>query len=147
MRVLIAQLGTPSRWGQFSPHFEIVRDYFGAEPDEHLQISLRAVSALGHIGPVEDRVSIPKDSKNWSFELGEAGKDQYPEDGARPVVVFLRRNDGSYVYSVLMPEDPPFGAISGYLVENSKGPAREIPQVITSEAQLRALWPNSPLLN
>lgn len=145
--VLIAQLGTPSRWSQFSPHFETVRDYFGAEPDERFDIQMRAVSGMGALQGLEVRTSIPKESKNWSFEIGEAIGLPYPSGPDRPTVVFLRRQDGSYLYRLLMPGDQDYQLMSNYVVAQYVGPAHQIPQVLISAQQLQTLWPNSPLWN
>jgi hypothetical protein len=146
-QALIAQLGTPSRWSQFSPHFEIVTDYFGAQPDERLDIEMRGVSASGNLQAREHRTSIPKDSSNWSFEIGEAIGLAYPAGGQRPTVVFLRRNDGSYVYRLLMPGDPDYALIAQHVTAKYIGPAHQIPQVIMTAPDLQVLWPHSPLWN
>jgi hypothetical protein len=143
--VLIAELGTPTRWGQFSPHFETVRDYFGGEPDQRLDIRMRAVSVLGAIQQEEFRTSIPKDSRNWSFEIGAVGNLEYPTEGGRPIVIFLRQSDGSYLYRLLMPGDQHYNVISQELANKFVGSANRIPQSIMSAEELKQVWPDSPL--
>ena len=125
--VLIAQLGTPSRWNQFSPHFETVTEYFGAQPHEHFDIEMRGISGSGALQARECRTSIPKDSSNWSFEIGEAIGLAYPATGERPTVVFLRRQDGSYVYRLLMPGDQDYAPISQHVITQYNGPCSSNP--------------------
>jgi Protein of unknown function (DUF2442) len=143
--VLISEVAGPGRWGQFSATFDIVRSFFETEPTEPYEIRLRHVTSTGTLEGPERPVVLYKRSRNWAFEIRAAGDLAYPGKGRRPIVTFLRSGPGTFLYHLLMPGDANHDLMDKYLSKNFSGPSNRLRRVMLSAAELKSVWPDSPL--
>ena len=75
---LISEVGGPGRWSQFSPKFDIAREYFETEPSDPFEIVIRHVTSTGALQGEERPAVIYKESQNWAFEINAARDMAYP---------------------------------------------------------------------
>lgn len=142
---LISEVAGAGRWGQFNATFDLVRDFFRTEPKKPYEIRLRHVTSTGTLQGEEKPAVIYKVSRNWAFEIKAANDFKYPEKRNRPIVVFLKRKSGIFLYRLLMPGDSDYHSIASYLARTFRGPANRLRRTILTAAELRSVWPNSPL--
>jgi hypothetical protein len=143
--VLISEVGGAGRWGQFSATFDVVRAYFETEPEEPYEIRIRHVASDGSLEAEERPAVIYKESRNWAFEIRAAQDLSYPGKSTRPIVVFLKSSGGVFFYRLLMPGDSKYKQIAGYLSKMYAGPSNRLRRRILSAAELKSIWPDSPL--
>lgn len=143
--VLVAEIPkSGDRWKQANFDRENYENFFGAKVGSQRRISLVHVAGDGTLGPHESRPSVEVESQNYRFELAAAGGLEYPASGS-PIGVFVKTDDGTFMYQLLMPGDPDHATVSGFLDSNWSGNARQKRRVRTSVASLKANWSTAAL--
>ncbi|HWH01667.1 MAG TPA: phospholipase D family protein [Pilimelia sp.] len=135
------QRGRPGQANVNKGNYE---DFFGARVGSKRRIVLYHVADDGTLGEVESRPSVEVRSHNYRFELAAMKGVSYSSD-ARLIGVFMRLAEGSFLYTLLLPGDPHYPPVDGFLAARWRGPARQVRRVRTTVAELRAAWPDSPL--
>lgn len=144
--VLIAEIpAAGNRWNQANFDRATYEGFFGARVGTTRRILLRHVGSDASLGDIETRPSVAVASHNYRFELAAARGVDYPDDG-RPIALFLRTENGVFLYSLLLPGDASELNASAFLDERWEGPASRVRRVRSTAAELRAAWPDSPLL-
>lgn len=144
LMVLVAEIGRGDRWTQANFPRAIYEGFFGARVGTKGQVFLVPVRDDGSLGgrAVQPTVEVP--SRNYRIELAAAG-GAYPDDGRRPLGVFVRLETGDFRYQVIMPGDAGWAEADAFLTGRWAGPGRELRRVSTTVADLRAVLPASPL--
>jgi HKD family nuclease len=144
--VLIAEIPRASnRWKQVNFKKRHYEEFFGAKVGgKKRTITLRHVDDSGALGHREVRASVEVASRNFRFELEAASGLQYPSGGP-PIGVYLSMPDDQFLYSILLPMETGYNAISAFL---------DIIDERTSRSQMRAgrtdlesladVWPDAP---
>jgi hypothetical protein len=143
--VLIAEI-SKSRVGfdQANFHKEIFFGFFGASTTATRTVYFFHVRADATLGHQEVRPAVSVKSDNHRFELEAAKGVIYPANG-RPIGVFVRVASRTFVYALAMPGDAAHGPLTGLLQAARPNPGRLMRQVVFNAAQVRAVWPASPL--
>lgn len=142
---LISEVAGAGRWRQFNATFDIVREFFGTEPEAPYEIRLRHITSTGTLQGEERPAVIYKASRNWAFEINAARDLEYPDKKNRPIVVFLKCKSGVFLYRLLMPESHDYDLLAEYIAKNFQGPANQLRRILLTAAELKSVWPNSPL--
>jgi hypothetical protein len=143
--VLMAELPKGSgRWKQANFDKDNFQGFFGLTIGNKVQhISLQHVAADGSLGLVESRPGVSVKSHNYRLELAAASGLQYPSRA--PIGVFIRTTTDTFRYRLLMPTDPEFAIVSGFMASHWAGLPGRKRRVLTDTHTLRRNWPNSPL--
>jgi hypothetical protein len=147
--VLISEVAGPGRWGQFNAPFDIVRDYFRTTPRAKYDLRLQHVNSAGNAQREERPAVIYKaNSRNWAFEIGAAQSLKFPGKTKRPIAVFVRQpgKGNDFLYRLLLPGDSGYDQVAKYLAVYGRRPANQLRREILTIAELKSLWPESPLL-
>lgn len=142
--VLVATIGRGRRWTQANFPRRFYEDFFRAKVGSKRHVLFQPVSADGSLEELQSRESVEVPSQNYRFELTSVTGVPYPAGPDMPIAVFLRARDGVIRYIVLMPDDAPYGTVSGFLLSEWPG-GRELPRLLTTAEALRSAWPDSPL--
>lgn len=144
--VLVAELPKAgNRWNQANFSLSTFRDFFGAEPQQSHEVFFFNVSADGTRGTIERRPAVAVKSQNYRFELQAAKGRPYPRQG-RPIVVFVLVAKRTFLYTLLLPGESGYQAVSSWLDTAYTGSARQVRRILTGLAELESWWPKSPLL-
>jgi PLD-like domain len=142
---LIAEIPRAAgRWNQANFDLKTFRDFFGARPGKSVRVVFQHVDSEGQLGPVESRPSVAVKSRNFRFELDAAAGRDYPDEG-RPIAVFIRISPRTFIYRLLMPDDPHYNTVLTLLDTLAVAPAGRMRRVPTTTDKLREAWPDSPL--
>lgn len=97
----------------------------------------------GTLGSVEIRQAVTVRSNNFRFEIKCKETDgKYPENGKRPIGLFIKLGDAEFLYQVLMPDYPAYVKIRNYLTLEAKSKrANELKRVIVDVEAIHALYP------
>jgi hypothetical protein len=144
--VLVAEISKAgSRPTQANFHLEQWEGYFGARRGEKRTIVLRQVQADGALDEPYASESVEVASHNYRFELAPAFAGQeYPNVG-RPIGVFVRTAAGIFLCRLLFPGESGHDEMTAFL--DTRAPSRaRMGQERATVDELRAAWPDSPLL-
>lgn len=124
--------------------FQQFFDFSGAEID----ILLYPIADSGAVTGLESTKGRFKQfSINYYIELRTVQGVPYPAVG-RPIAIFGRLLEGGYIYKVLLPGQSGHGAMSAWLNSTVSVPnPSHMKRIVTSTADIRAVWPENPLLN
>lgn len=130
LRVLIAEIPKAgNRWEQANFDKTSYEQFFGAKVGTQRRMLFQSITRGGtSLGPVESRPSVEVRSRNWRFELSAAAGMPYPTRG-RPIGVFLRVRQRSFVYDIVMPSDSGYEALEKYLDEKWTGSKRNVRRI------------------
>lgn len=143
--VLIAELPGGRRWSQAAFPKRFTDDFFQVRAGTDDVLRLWPVTQARGVGP-EARVPCGyKGSSNWYYELGlAAALGDYPPRPAKPIGVFHRIAHQSCRYTVLMPDDASYPAVSGCLEANLRNRrGNELRRATVAPHVLRDAWPDS----
>ena len=143
-QVLIAEIGGGPRWKQVNFPIKIFEEFFGAERGNNsYKIELMNIEQDGTLGSVEIRQAVTVRSNNFRFEIKCKETDRkYPENGKRPIGLFIKLGDAEFLYQVLMPDYPAYVKIRNYLTLEAKSKrANELKRVIADVEAIHALYP------
>ena len=145
--ILLAEIPMAGgRWSQANFDLENYEGFFGAKVGTQRRILLYHVTDVGSVDDVEIRPSVEVLSHNYRFELAAAKGLHYPNvDDGRPIAAFMKLLTGSFLYMLIMPDNPHHAAVSACLQAKWSGPAGRMRRVRLSVADLRSCWPGSPL--
>ena len=145
--VLVTEIPKGERWSQANFRRKDYEEFFGAKVGSQRRIVLFHVDSDGTLGDQESRPSIDVDSGNYRFELGAATHQPYPEYEivGRPIGVFVRLADRTFLYSLLMPGADFYDHVSALLRERSAEPVGRMRRTRMTADELLASWPDSPL--
>lgn len=95
------------------------KNFFGATPGENGSYSIILKQAGKNISSVEYRQAVSVKSSNYRFELEAAKGKAYPSSSA-PIGIFVRLENGKFLYEFLLPDDDKeYKAIRSYLFETA----------------------------
>ncbi len=115
--VLIAELVGPGRWSQSAFPKWFIDNFFEVQPGDD-RLRLFPVTETG-VGPAESVGCGYKGSRNWYYELRLAtAAGDYPTDPPKPIGVFHRTAPQTCRYTILMPDDEAYPAVSRCLAAN-----------------------------
>lgn len=146
MEVLVAEIPkSGNRWAQANFDRDNYVNFFGAVVGGTRRIFLQHVADDRTLGPLESRPSVEVESQNYRFELEAARGRDYPETG-RPIGVFIKTAEESFIYHLTMPGDPGYAELEEFL-EGRATRQREtsMARVRATVGELKAAWPDSPL--
>jgi hypothetical protein len=135
-----------SMFSQVSVDQSTFKNFFNYSGGE-IEIVLTRVDLDGSSGEVESRKGRYKAaSVNYYFEVGQVQGLPYPETG-RPIAVFGRLKMGGFVYRVLLPGEPGYADVSGWLDRNVGTAGREMRRRIVTTENVQEAWSSNPLVN
>lgn len=143
--VLIAEIGKGDRWKQVNFPIEIFENFFGAKRGEKsYTIELMNIANNGALGEIEERQAVTVKSKNYRFEiLCDETAMAYPTGSDRPIGIFVKIGDRSFIYQVLMPGYPYYSEIRKYLyLESKTRRADELRRHIAHVEAIHAIYPD-----
>lgn len=115
MDVLVAEIpASGDRWQQANFDKENYERFFGAQVGTRRRMLFQSLRDDGSLAEVEKHPSVEVASRNYRFELGAAPRGPYPAQG-RPIGVFLRLKDRTFLYLVSMPRDQWHEELQEYL--------------------------------
>jgi len=119
--VLIAEIGGGPRWKQVNFPVEIFENFFGAERGNNsYSIELMNIARDGSLGEVEIRQAVSVKSRNYRFEIHCAETaGVYPGNNRRPIGLFIKIDNGLFLYQVLLYNYPAYKKIKKYLYKES----------------------------
>ncbi len=146
-RILIAEIPKSGpRWKQINFDKESFQKYFGATPGGEsgtFRILLKNVTATGDLMETESRPSVSVASHNWRFEISAANGFTYPQGSNRPYVVFDEVSTRSFIYELIMPEDPRYNDVDMFVKAwKSANKKSGIARIITDGKTLNASTPS-----
>lgn len=120
--VLIAEIGGGPRWKQVNFPVEIFENFFGAERGNNsYNIKLMNIAQDGSLGELETRQAVSVKSHNYRFEIHCSETDrEYPGISKRPIGLFIKIDNGQFLYQVLWYNHPAYKRIKKYLYAESK---------------------------
>ncbi len=142
--VLIAEIGGGPRWKQVNFPVGIFENFFGAERGNNsYNIELINIAHDGSLGEVEVRQAVSVRSHNYRFELHCAETDgTYPGNNKRPIGLFVKIDNGQFLYQVLHHKHSAYDKIKKYLyAESSVRRQNELRRLIVHVEALHALYP------
>lgn len=141
--VLIAEIGGGPRWKQVNFPVTIFEDFFGAERgNNNYNIQLMNIAKDGTLGDVEIRQAVSVKSRNYRFEIKCAETEgTYPGDSKRPIGLFVKLDNGEFLYQVLLHGDKGYKNIKKYLYKESKNAPRELKRAIVHVEAIHAIYP------
>jgi len=142
--VLVAEIPkSKERWKQANFDIENYEQFFGFTRGRVRRVILQHVAQNGVIGDVEVRPGVEVASKNYRLELEAASGLDYPLEG-RPIGVFVRIDDRTFRYCLLMPDGQGYAEVAKFLRAHWNGRRDRVSRVRTDAATLRANWPTAP---
>ncbi len=142
--VLIAEIGGGERWKQVNFPVEIFENFFGAERGNNsYNIELINIAKDGSLGEVEIRQAVSVRSHNYRFEIHCAETvGAYPGNSRRPIGIFIKIDNGQFLYQVLLHGHPAYRKIKKYLYAESKvRRGDELRRHIVHVEAIHALYP------
>ena len=141
--VLIAEIGGGPRWKQVNFPVTIFEDFFGAERgNNNYNIQLMNIAKDGTLGDVEIRQAVSVKSRNYRFEIKCAETEgTYPGDSKRPIGLFVKLDNGEFLYQVLLHGDKGYKNIKKYLYKERKNAPRELKRAIVHVEAIHAIYP------
>ncbi len=141
--VLIAEIGGGPRWKQVNFPVTIFEDFFGAERgNNNYNIQLMNIAKDGTLGDVEIRQAVSVKSRNYRFEIKCVETEgTYPGDSKRPIGLFVKLDNGEFLYQVLLHGDKGYKTIKKYLYKESKNAPRELKRAIVHVEAIHAIYP------
>lgn len=124
--VLFAEIPkSKDRWKQANFDKYTFENYFGAKSGQNgeYRILLRNIDKLGLMGDVEVRPAVSVASQNYRFELNAASGLSYP-DNNRPIAVFVKISNRTFLYELFMPGDENYESILEFINEKSSVTAK-----------------------
>jgi hypothetical protein len=123
-------------------------DFFGGVPGSQKRILIQHVEADGSLAEVEPpRAVFRTSSRNFRFEVAADRTTPYPAQGqGRPIAVFVRRPDGIFRYRLLWPGGGGYPEMDSFLTSRTEPAGTNMRREPATVAELRAAWPNAPLL-
>jgi hypothetical protein len=120
--VLIAEIGGGPRWKQVNFPVGIFENFFGAERGNNAyNIELINIAQDGTLGEVEKRQAVSVKSHNYRFEIHcKETAGVYPGNTKRPIGLFIKIDNGRFLYQVLLYGNPAYKKIKKYLYTESK---------------------------
>lgn len=143
--VLIAEIGGGDRWKQVNFPIKIFENFFGAQRgDNTYTIQLQNITKEGALGDIVKRPSITVKSNNYRFELScEETHEPYPNDGNRPIGIYVKLTDTKFLYRVLMPGYEAYQRIKDYLYREAEvSRTGELKRKIVHVEAIHALYPD-----
>jgi hypothetical protein len=120
--------------------------FFGGIPGSQKRIVIQHVQADGSPGEFEPpRAVFRTSSRNFRFEVAADRTTPYPSQG-RPIAVFVRKRDGVFHYLLLWPGRGGYAEMDSFLTSRAGAPGNNMRRQPATVAELRAAWPNAPLL-
>ena len=141
--VLIAEIGSGKRWKQVNFPVEIFENFFGANRGNNsYKIKWRNIAKDGSLGNVETRPAVSVKSRNYRFEIKCAETEgPYPGEDTRPIGLFIKMDERSFLYHVLLPGDKRYDSVRDYLYGESGSGARELKRAIVHVEAVHAIYP------
>lgn len=144
--VLIAEIPKGGdRWKQANFSKDVFQNFFGVEEGQKNQIKMTNIKKDGTLGEVAKRLSVKVKSHNYRYELlCDETKLPYPSGNLRPIGVFIKVDDKSFLYQLLMPSDDAYGKIKDYLYMETNGEKRRedgMRRHIADVEAIHALYP------
>lgn len=142
--VLIAEIGGGPRWKQVNFPVEIFENFFGAERGNNsYNIELMNIAQDGSLGDVETRQAVSVKSHNYRFEIHCAETEgEYPGNDKRPIGLFVKIDNGQFLYQVLLHGHPAYRKIKKFLYsESSVRRQDELRRHIVHIEAIHALYP------
>lgn len=142
--VLIAEIGGGPRWKQVNFPVDVFENFFGAERgDNSYNIKLTNITRDGSLGDVEIRQAVSVKSHNYRFEIRcSETEGEYPGSKKRPIGLFIKVDDGRFLYQILLCDHPAYKRIKKYLYAESKvGRENELRRHIVHIEAVHALYP------
>jgi HKD family nuclease len=137
--VLIAEVPrSGDRWKQANFDQDNYENYFGAKVGTQRRMLFQWVRQDGTLGEVESRPSVEVISSNWRFELNAASNLDYPESG-RPIAVFLRLAERTFLYTLSMPGDELNDSLAVFLNTHWTGTTQKMKRIRFSLDDVREL--------
>jgi hypothetical protein len=122
------------------------RDFFGGVIGSQKRIVIQHVKDDGTPEEVEPpRALFRTQSVNYRFEAAAGRGIDYPAQG-RPIAVFVRRPDGVFRYRLLWPGAAGHTEVEAFLTSRAGPAGPNMRREPATMAELRAAWPNTPLL-
>lgn len=143
--VLEIPRNAPGR-AQLDVGIKYFREFFGAKPGIVKRIRIQHVDADGSLGDIEPpRSLIWTKSRNFRFEAAAGHGKDYPEEG-RVLAAFVRMPDGLFRYRLLWPGSAGHAELDALLTRLAGPAGRLMRRERMTLSELRAAWPDSPLL-
>ncbi len=142
--VLIAEIDGGPRWKQVNFPVNIFENFFGAERGNNTYaIKLMNIAKDGSLGKLETRQAVSVKSHNYRFEINcKETQEQYPGKEKRPIGLFVKVEDGSFLYQVILANHPAYERIKNYLyAESNVRREDELRRHIVHIEAIRALYP------
>ena len=141
---LIAEIGGGPRWKQVNFPVDVFEHFFGARRgDNSYQIELLNIAKDGALGEVETRQAVSVKSRNYRFEINCAETEgPYPGNDNRPIGIFVKLDNKSFVYQVLLADHVRYKVIREYLYKESRCGSRELKRTIVHVEALHAIYPD-----
>ena len=151
-RFLVAQVpgrkprpGQKPRWRQGQFNREVIDRFFRVRPGTSQRVFLRECRQDGTFAEEKPRRCVYSNvNKNLRIELASHRGAPYPDTG-RPIAVFRELQVRSFAYMLLMPGEPGHEGMSR-LTDSLESVGRGLPRVIATGADVRAAWPECPLI-
>nr|HMQ75645.1 phospholipase D family protein [Flavobacteriales bacterium] len=113
--VLVAEIPrSDNRWKQANFDKDNYENYFGAKVGTQRRMLFQWLQPGGALAEVESRPSVQVASHNWRFELNAAADLPYPDNG-RPIGIFLRIAERTFLYTLSMPGDEHNARLAAFL--------------------------------
>jgi hypothetical protein len=142
--VLIAEIPKGDRWKQANFYLDDYVNFFGASLGSQQRVWFQHVNADATLGELESRPSVEVRSQNYRFELAAAAGLPYPTAG-RPIGVFVKMPDGTFLYRLLMPGGDSYETIARFLRDRTNVSATRMKRIRIDARELREVWPGSPI--
>jgi hypothetical protein len=137
--VLIAEIPrSGDRWKQANFDQDNYENYFGAKVGTQRRMLFQWLRPDGTLAEVESRPSVQVISSNWRFELNAAADLDYPSSG-KPIGVFLRIAERTFLYTLSMPGDAYNAQLSEFLTTRWTGSANNMKRLRFSVADVNGL--------
>jgi len=148
--VLVAEIGKNrygSGWTQSSWDRATYTDYFGVHLGEEgtYRLVMQSVLWSGQLGEIKIRPAVIKVvSSNYSIELSDSDKRQYPAEG-RPIGVFVKVAERTFIYIIVFPNQEGHDKLHT-LIHPHRKRADGLARYQTTVAELQETVPTLPLL-
>ncbi|MBK9699972.1 MAG: phospholipase D family protein [Flavobacteriales bacterium] len=134
--ILIAEIPkSGDRWKQANFDQDNYENYFGAKVGTQRRMLFQWLRPDGTLADVESRPSVQVISSNWRFELNAAAGLDYPSTG-KPIGVFLRVAERTFLYALSMPGDGHNVQLSAFLGSRWTGSASNMKRLRFSLADV-----------
>lgn len=142
--VLVQELSGPSRWSQANFNYKVFIDFFGASiSNEEYYVRLKYITSAGIIGNEEESKAVSVASSNYRFELRAARELDYPAE-SRPIAVFIKENNASFLYHILMPGTSGYSEVESFLAKDTGRASKRMRKKITDVRTVQKACPSLP---